>query len=305
MPSSGEIARISVTDARRIADEALNDLATELDKGQSQRLRAYLERMGRFHRYSVGNLLLILWQRPDATRVAGFRTWKQLGRSVRRGEHGIRILAPIIARAQHDDVRHDDDDQQEVVSFRNVTVFDLAQTDGKPLGELGRVHGDPRGHLRALMEFASKKRIDVSYSSELGSAQGLSAGGRIVLREGLCAAAETSVLIHELAHEMLHRDERRGERSKVVVETEAEAVAFVVCTAVGLESKAASGDYIQLYQGKKETLLASLGRIQQAASEIIEAVVEEPRLANNKAPAGANERRGETVHLATPAGAAA
>jgi hypothetical protein len=155
------------------------------------------------------------------------------------------------------------------------------------------------------MEFASKKDIRVCHSSALGSAEGLSAGGQIVLRKGLSPAAETSVLIHELAHEMLHRGTGSQDRDRTVVETEAEAVAFVVCTAIGLESKAASTDYIQLYQGRKETLMASLGRIQQAASEIIEAVLDQPRATNNKAPAGATERRGETAHFAAPAGAVA
>ena len=84
--------------ARQLADRALDQLAEALERGQSETLQGYLRAMGRFHRYSFGNVLLIASARPEATHVAGFRTWKKLGRHVRKGEKGIMILAPIVRR---------------------------------------------------------------------------------------------------------------------------------------------------------------------------------------------------------------
>ena len=96
--------------------------------------------------------------------------------------------------------------------------------------------------------------------------------GRILLRDDLSAAVTFSVLVHEVAHELLHSGDRRAATSKTVRETEAEAVAFVVSHAIGLDTGTAASDYIQLYAGNKETLLASLGAIQHAATEILAAL---------------------------------
>src|SRR5580692_4982402 len=86
--------------ARKIAEEALDRLSAELEAGRSEALQNYLAVMGRFHRYSWGNTLLIASQRPDATHVAGFHAWHQLGRSVKKGEKGIMILAPLVVKQE-------------------------------------------------------------------------------------------------------------------------------------------------------------------------------------------------------------
>ena len=113
----------------------------------------------------------------------------------------------------------------------------------------------------------------MSYSDRLGAAEGLSTGGTIVLRTGLDSAAEFAVLAHEAAHSLLHGQAESRPETKTVRETEAEAVAFVVCQAVGLETSTAAADYIQLYRGDKNTLLASLERIQRTAASIIHGVL--------------------------------
>ena len=95
-----------------------------------------------------------------------------------------------------------------------------------------------------------------------------SAGGTIILREGLSLAKQFSVLVHELAHEMLHQGERKGQVPRRVRELEAEAVAFVISEAIGLDTNTASADYIQLYHGDKELLMQSLGAVRQAAAQI-------------------------------------
>ena len=250
---------------RKMASQAVDELVAAVEAGKSEQLKAYLAGMGRFHRYSFGNQLLIHLQKADAKRVAGFHTWKKLGRQVKKGEKAIRILAPIVWRTK------DKDNEEKIVSFRSACVFDVSQTDGKPLAEFAKVNGDPGEQTERLRSLITSKGIQLEYSNAIGSASGMSIGGKIVLREDLGPAEEFSVLVHEASHEIMHR---RGEspESKTVRETEAEAVAFVVCQAIGLDATDSASDYIQLYDGNKDTLMESLERIQQTASEIIKGI---------------------------------
>ena len=248
--------------------KAVDTLVAEVEAGHSARLTAYLTAMGRFHRYSLGNVLLIGMQCPRATHVAGFRAWQRLGRRVRKGERGIRIMAPIVRRQ-----KADEDDSKRVVAFKTVCVFDVSQTDGKPLPELGRVAGDAGEFVERLKVLVGDRGIELQYANLAAYVDGWSSGGRIGIREGLASAEEFSVIVHEFAHELLHRGETdRGTRT--VRETEAEAVAFVVCEAIGLETNTAAADYIQLYDGNRDTLLASLDRIQRTARMIINGLTE-------------------------------
>src|SRR5450756_2852543 len=109
-------------------------LIEQLEQGHSEGLTAYLTAMGRFHNYSFGNILEIARQKPSATRVAGLYAWNQLGRKVKKGEHGIRILAPLIGvrRKKDGEAQKDITKQNEpvLVGFRNVYVFDISQTEG-------------------------------------------------------------------------------------------------------------------------------------------------------------------------------
>ena len=252
--------------------KALDELVQAVERGESEQLKAYLGMLARFHRYSVGNVLLIGMQRPGATRVAGVRAWNKLGRHVKQGEKGIRIYAPIVWRKKDSEQGSEEgDDAEELVRFRSVCVFDVAQTDGRPLPEFAQARGEPGEYTGRLLDFAAERGIEVEFSDALVSAHGLSSGGNILVRKGMSPAEEFSVLAHELAHELLHRDEDEL-LSRTVRETEAEAVAFVVCQAVGLEATNAAADYIQLYLGSKETLLESLQRIREAAVEIIGAI---------------------------------
>src|ERR1700737_3399138 len=129
---------------RKIAEEALDRLAAELEAGKSEALKNYLAAMGRFHRYSWGNSLLIYSQRPEATHVAGFHAWLKMRRYVRKGEKGIVILAPMVGRKKSDD-ELTEDNQTRVFGFRAAHVFDVSQTDGEPLPEFATVKGDPEG----------------------------------------------------------------------------------------------------------------------------------------------------------------
>lgn len=256
-------------EVRRIAQDALDALAASLEQGDSESLRSYLAAMGRFHNYSVINTLLILTQRHSATRVAGFHAWKKLGRFVKKDERGIAIIAPM--RLRDDDNDADDEEKREsLLRFKAAHVFDVAQTEGKALPELAEVRGDPADYLGRLWSLTESRGIRVQRSDDLGGADGASEGGTILLRSDMQPAQEFSVLAHELAHEMLHYEKSEDRPPKVARETEAEAVAFVVTTAIGLETSTAAADYIRLYRGDADTLAASLHRIQGAAATILQ-----------------------------------
>lgn len=255
--------------AKKLAAEALAQLSEDLAAGRSDRLVRYLETMARFHRYSFGNVFLILSQRPDATHVAGFNSWRHLGRFVKKGEKGIAIFAPMMVRPRTgDESSGEERDTRRVLRFRIVHVFDVTQTDGEPLPEPVHVGGDPGDSLDRLRALVTERGITLDTEELPFGAEGVSRGGRISIRPGLEPARTFAVLTHELAHELLHRGDDRP-ASKTVRETEAEAVAFVVCRSICLATSTASSDYIQLYDGSPETLAGSLDRVQKVAAEIL------------------------------------
>lgn len=258
--------------AKKLVDEGLAELATALEQGKSESLTAYLATMAKFHRYSFGNIMLIMSQKPDATHVAGFRSWKKLGRFVKKGEKGIVIIAPMMIRPKDDASTGDNGEDRTLIRFKAAYVFDVSQTDGEPLPEPASACGNPNGHTERLTAFILGRGIKLEYADDLGEAFGSSSGGLIRIRKDLQPAEEFMTLSHELAHELLHH-EPAERAAKKIRETEAEAVAFVVAQAIGLDAGTASSDYIQLYAGDKETLAGSLGRIQQTASAILEAIM--------------------------------
>jgi antirestriction protein ArdC len=258
---------------RDLTERATEQLVAALNAGRSETLTGYLKAIGRFHHYSLHNVLLIASQKPNASYVAGFRTWNQLGRFVKKGEKGILILAPIVRRkAANDDER--DEASTSVAGFRAAYVFDVSQTDGHELPQIGMVHGDPSEYRERLGRFAHAQGISLEYSSDIAPARGTSSGGRIALLPGQSPAEEFSTLAHELAHELLHRGGRRGSTSRRMRETEAEATAFVVCHAVGLETGSAACDYIQLWNGDAQLLTESLGQVRQSASQMLTALAD-------------------------------
>ena len=260
----------------------------QLQAGKSDALTNYLTTMSRFHNYSFGNVLEIARQMSTATRVAGFWTWKNMGRSVNAGAKGIRILAPIIGvRRKKDEEAEKDITRQNtrvLLGFRNAYVFDVSQTNGVELPSMHEVIGDPGENIDRLAAFVKSKGIALLYNANIAPALGMSYGGRIAILPGQSKAEEFSTLVHETAHELLHKAERRTTTTKTIRELEAEAVAFVVGKAVGLKNENASADYIQLYQGNASLLAESLEVIQQTASLILSAL-EPPIEAEDSAPA--------------------
>ncbi len=272
---------MKLEDIKNKTKDAVDYLVQSLEAGQSDVLTQYLAAMARFHTYSFGNVMLIARQKPDASNVAGIRTWNSLGRFVKRGEKGILILAPMVGKnlKKNQDADQSEDAKQpesKLFGFRAVYVFDITQTEGKDLPALTEVQGDVSGYRERLFRFVEAQGVELNYSERIGPAKGLSHGGKITLLRGMQPAEEFSTLVHEIGHEMLHRGDRRTLTTKQVRETEAEAVAFVVCQAVGLDTASASQDYIQVWHGDANLLRESLEAVQQTAAVILGGIAPEP-----------------------------
>jgi hypothetical protein len=270
---------------QQLIKQALDYLIQQLEAGKSETFTAYLGAMARFHSYSFGNILAIARQRPTATRVAGIRAWNELGRFVKKGEKGIQILAPIIGHRRKKDVA---DQEQEtkpasvLIGFRAVYVFDLSQTEGADLPEFEHnITGEVGEHRDRMIAFLAQQNITLEFNEKIAPALGVSYGGKIALLPGQSKAEEFTTLVHETAHELLHRAERRTMTTATVRETEAEAVAFIVGQSVGLDMGTASSDYIQMYAGDAALLAESLEVIQRTSAVILAAIQpEEPTQKN-------------------------
>jgi hypothetical protein len=263
-----------------IIRQAVDFLIRQVEAGKSETLAAYLTAMARFHNYSFGNIVAIARQRPTATRVAGFGTWKEMGRFVKRGEKGIQILAPMIGQrrknveaAQNTDTDTSTKRQPVLIGFRAVYVFDAEQTEGMDLPEFDHhISGEVGGQRDRLIDFLAQQNIALEFNERIAPALGVSYGGKIALLPGQTKAEEFVTLVHETAHELLHKAERRTFTTATVRETEAEAVAFIVGQAIGLEMGNASSDYIQMYNGNANLLAESLEVIQRTSAVILAAI---------------------------------
>lgn len=256
--------------APEAAPASLQDTLARLEQAvgaihDSDSFRRYLDVQSRFHHYSAGNTLLILAQRPDATHVAGFATWRALGRTVRRGEKGIRILVPIRRR------READAEDDPPLYFRSGSVFDIAQTEGEPLpqievpvlaGEEGQaVYG--RLHTLAHAEGLSIEHATGDLDEHtMGYYQpGLK---RIVVREA-APLQMAKTLAHELAHHF-----SAAKSSSPENETIAEACAYVVCAHFGLDTGERSFPYVATWSRDPKILKGVMATIQQVSAAMID-----------------------------------
>jgi N-terminal domain of anti-restriction factor ArdC len=245
-------------------------LATDTDEArQSTLFTSYLRACGMFHNYSWHNCALIWSQRPDASRVAGFQTWKRLGRYVVAGSKGIAIFAPMTFK---DKSPAQDAEQESMrVWFRVVYVFDISQTRGESLPELPTECTGEGGEslTERLLAYAAEKGIAVETRTIEGSAKGYASekGRRITLAHSLTASDRAAVLIHEISHCLLHFGESKPNLKQR--ELEAEATSFVVASHFGLNPE--SKFYLAIYGVKASDLLESLPVIQQTAAQIISA----------------------------------
>jgi len=244
------------------------------------RWKQYLAVQATFHSYSFRNTLLIMLQRPDATRVAGFHTWKEVNRSVKKGEKGIGILAPMLVKA-----KNSDDDSEKSLRFRTVYVFDVTQTEGEDLpASPARILDGSTDQVAAidtvwskLMTFAQSIDVPVELSDDglMPGANGAYLRGtrRIIIRPTNPALQRAKTLAHELGHALLHHD-ANDSHERPIMEVEAESVAYVVLQHFGLDTSDYSFGYVALWSQETDlakVLTSSGTRIASAAKRIIDA----------------------------------
>ncbi len=240
--------------------------------------KAMLQVAARFHNYSVNNQLLIYMQCPQATRVAGYRAWQRLGRHVKKGERGIAILAPCRRVRSHETEECDEIERVQVLTgFTVVYVFDVSQTDGEELADVApqRLTGEVPQHLvNALQRRVAAEGFTLGREAiTRPSCNGYVNFERrvVVVREDLSGVQTAKTLIHELAHVLLHRDSDVS--SRAIAEVEAESVAFVVCSSLGLDSSDYSFPYVARWGGgDSEVVAATAHRVIAAAGDILASV---------------------------------
>ncbi len=255
---------------RNRIDASLATLAKSVDQVRaSETFKAYLDVQAKFHRYSWCNSLLILSQKPDATRVAGYRTWQKLSRQVRRGERGICIFAPCPWKREKETESGETKTEQGIF-FRAVHVFDIGQTDGAelPTVDVPTVEATSDRLLADLVRVAGQRKISVSFQPISSGTFGVSKRGSIDVDNTHPTGQQAKTLAHELAHEALHWEDR-GPLTRSIAELEAESVAYVVCKHFGLDVEVRSSRYIALWDGDSKALRGSLERIANTARDII------------------------------------
>lgn len=301
-----------------MADAA--ELVQRLEQGvqevmSSEGWRRYLQTQAKFHNYSSGNALLILVQNPEASQVAGFSTWKDLGRSVKKGEHGIQILAPIFPKRDASEAQKDEGKEQDgqgkdadahqsrgqPVRFRVAHVFDVNQTDGRelpepPVHKLEGDSGEARWLIDRLLAVAESEGVKVDMAAkDCGRANGFyrPMSKEIHIAEGLSIDQQAKTLAHEMSHHMLeHGHGRGGDRHQE--EAEAEGTAFVLCARYGLDTSQYTFGYVAGWSGKEgiATVKAVGATIQRTANEIINRL--EPELVKERTKEA--EHKGHHTH---------
>jgi len=282
----------------RKVDALLKQLKEGVENVQnSANFRQFLLAMSRFHDYSIGNLILIAMQKPDATRVAGFNTWRELGRWVKKGEKGIAILAPVLpprptcpecgarvpkgARFCPECGASVEGVEAEVAPayFKVVYVFDVSQTEGKPLPEfeVPVLTGEANEELfNKVMALAKTEGLTVSFESrpyQDPSIKGQYFGRSIWVRPEESRAQQLKTLLHEVAHyysEGVFMMPRRD------AETIAESAAFSVGAHFGFDSGVRSFPYVALWAQDKKVLEQNLDAVRRVATRMIEGIEGQP-----------------------------
>jgi len=260
------------------AREKTGYLLSRLSEGvkaiqSTEQFKAVLDCMASFHAYSWRNSILIHLQYPQASKVAGYRTWEKFGRHVKRGEKGISILAPSVYKKQEIDPITNEEVEVETTAsyFFPVCVFDISQTEGNELPKIGlkAIENTHAETLEKMLGFADRCGISVEFV-ELANCEGISTGGKIKIQKDKNATEKVLILVHELAHELLHWDaEKRPKLTREQKEMEAEATAYVVANALGI-SETNSTEYLALYY-KSYSLEKSLEVIHETSRKILSA----------------------------------
>lgn len=292
------------------------------DVFDSKQFKEYLTVMSKFHNYSLNNTLLIAMQKPDASHIAGYTAWKKnFGRNVKKGEKGIRILAPAPYKVIRKVPKVDPNTKEAIVgsdgkpiteekeikipAFKVVSVFDVSQTEGK---EIPNIVTPLLGDIENYKEFfAALERISpvsISFENIKGGAHGYYhlTDNRIAIDEGMSELQTLKTVIHEIAHAKLHninRDEMANRPDRRTREVEAEGIAYTVCRYFGLDTSDYSFNYLASWSSGKELseLKGSLETIRSTASELITGIeaqskeIQRDRENEKKADISTSEKR--------------
>lgn len=267
---------------RASKQQRLTDLGEQLKREvaamqDSDAFKRYLAAQAVFHRYSARNVFLILYQRPEATRVAGYTGWQKLGRQVRRGATGITIFAPAPFKQTTTDTTTGDVTEELIPRFKTATVFDISMTDGEPLStiKLGEIAGSaPAGAYAVLVDFAASIGYSMMPHPDDDAAEGrCNYEQHTISVQAGAPERMLHILIHELAHALTAAIRQAHDRT--ARETIAEGVAFVACTAIGLDAGGYAFPYIAGYAGQKDgagIITRLMDTIQKTAAQIIEVI---------------------------------
>lgn len=277
----------------------MDEIMGKLESGvasvtNSEEYRKLMDTIAKFPRYSINNNILIMLQRPDATLGQSFTGWKEMNRFVKKGEKGIRILAPAPYKIEkeQDKIGQDgkpvlDQDgepvketvQINVNAFKPVSTFDISQTEGEPLPQIGvtELDGNVEGYSVMLDAIKLVSPVPIEFENIESGAKGYFhlAENRIAIQEGMSEVQTVKTAIHEMAHQKLHSVEaqqlKEGKQSRASKEVEAESVAYVVCKHFGIDTSDYSFSYVAGWSEGKKTpeLKESLQTIRRAASEMI------------------------------------
>lgn len=257
-------------------------IAALAESGQWDRM---LDHLAKFRSYSVSNVLLMLAQAPKATRVAGYRKWREMGRQVRKGERGIRIFGYRTHKVRVDDagriIEHPEEGEgaeREMAYYPLLSVFDISQTDpiegfDHPLTTEPKIEGmDDMGVLTRLTEWLEGRGWTVSYQATQGGLHGFTTtdGSRqIVVDRDASPAQKASILLHETAHSILHVPDPASEyvAHRGLKETEAESAAYVVAKMAGLDTYRYSVEYVAGWSNLDPKVLEeAAGNVRRAAA---------------------------------------
>ena len=287
--------------------QRVQELTDKLEQGLQDLFNSdsycnYLSTMSKFHNYSFNNTLLIAMQKPDATLVAGYKAWqKNFERHVNKGEKAIRILAPAPYKIKEERDKidpvtqellldKDGNPQKEEVeitipAFRAVSVFDVSQTDGKPIPELAakELLSDVEGYQDMIRAVEAISPVPIELEEIAGDSKGYydREAKRIAVQENMSESQTLKTMIHEVAHSKLHSKEveqdEQMKKDRNTKEVEAESIAYTVCQHFGIDTSDYSFGYIAGWSSGRDTkeLRSSMDTIRRTASELITGIEEQ------------------------------
>lgn len=244
----------------------------------SENYKNYLSFMNTFHEYSFNNCMLIWLQKPEATLVAGYKTWQNKKRQVKKGEKGIKILAPCPKKFTSKKTTEDGKEEEkevEYMDFRTVSVFDISQTEGEPVPEvLHQLKNDVSNFKDLFSKLESVSPVPIVFNEIDANGVFSSSNNCITINKGLSEEQTIKTTIHEIAHAILHNPngEEKGADRKTR-EIQAESVAFIVCDFLGIDSSEYSFGYIAGWcKGDLKLVSQNMEVIRKTANTIKEAI---------------------------------